>query len=77
MPRELLPPHTDMIFDLPALVAYASTRCTLDPEDVIMTGTPSGVGAGRRVFQKPGDVIEAYAEGIGALVNPVEAGAAE
>lgn len=63
----------DMIFDVPALVAYASGRCTLDPGDVLMTGTPSGVGAGRGLFLKPGDIVEAYAESIGALVNRIEA----
>ncbi len=63
----------ELIYGVPALVAYASSRCTLDPGDVIMTGTPSGVGAGRGVFLKPGDVVEASVEGIGTLVNRIEA----
>lgn len=62
-----------LIYSVPALVAYASSRCTLDPGDVIMTGTPAGVGAGRGVFLKPGDVVEAYVERIGTLVNRIEA----
>lgn len=60
-----------LIFDIPALIAYASERITLDPGDVISTGTPSGVGAGRGLFLKPGDRIEAEVEGVGILSNPV------
>lgn len=60
-----------LTFDMPALIAYASARITLDPGDVISTGTPSGVGAGRGVFLKPGDVMTASVQGIGELTNEV------
>ncbi len=56
----------DMIFDVPALIEYISEYITLEPGDVIATGTPSGVGP-----VKPGDVIEIEIEGIGILRNPV------
>ncbi len=58
----------NLIFDAPFLVSYLSQAMTLEPGDVIFTGTPSGVGP-----VKPGDVMEMRIEGIGALVNPVEA----
>ena len=62
-----------MIFDVPALINYASTIFTLAPGDVILTGTPSGVGFSRKPprFMKPGDVVEVEIEGIGVLRNPV------
>lgn len=62
-----------LTFDMPALIAYASARATLDPGDVISTGTPSGVGAGRGIFLKPGDVVTASVAGIGDLINEVRA----
>jgi 2-keto-4-pentenoate hydratase/2-oxohepta-3-ene-1,7-dioic acid hydratase in catechol pathway len=63
-----------MIFDIPQLINYASTIFTLVPGDVIITGTPSGVGFGRKPprYMKPGDVVEVEIEGIGVLRNPVE-----
>jgi 2-keto-4-pentenoate hydratase/2-oxohepta-3-ene-1,7-dioic acid hydratase in catechol pathway len=61
----------DLIFDVPSLVAYASSRVTLDPGDVISTGTPSGVGAGRGIFLNDGDVMQASIAGIGELTNTV------
>lgn len=63
-----------MIFDIPALINYASTVFTLAPGDVILTGTPSGVGFSRKppVYMKPGDVVEVKIEAIGVLRNPVE-----
>jgi len=63
-----------MIFDIPALIAYASTIFTLVPGDVIITGTPSGVGFSRKPprFMEPGDVVEVEIEGIGVLRNPIE-----
>lgn len=63
-----------MIFDIPQLINYASTIFTLVPGDVIVTGTPSGVGFGRKPprYMKPGDVVEVEIEGIGVLRNPVE-----
>lgn len=57
---------SDMIFDVPALIEYISEWITLEPGDVIATGTPCGVGP-----VKPGDVMEVEIEGIGVLRNPV------
>lgn len=68
--------HTGhMIFDIPKLIAYASTIFTLVPGDVIATGTPAGVGWSRKPqrFMKPGDVVEVEIEAIGTLRNPVVA----
>lgn len=61
----------DMIFDIPQLVSYLSTICELYPGDIIFTGTPSGVGHGRKppVYLHPGDVIETTLEGVGTLHN--------
>jgi 2-keto-4-pentenoate hydratase/2-oxohepta-3-ene-1,7-dioic acid hydratase in catechol pathway len=63
----------DMICDIPALVAAASQAVTLEPGDVISTGTPAGVGAGRGVCLRPGDVIRTEIEHLGVLVNRVVA----
>ncbi len=64
----------DMIFDVAAIIEYASACFPLEVGDVIATGTPSGVGVFRSppVFLKKGDVVEARIEGIGVLRNPVE-----
>jgi 2-keto-4-pentenoate hydratase/2-oxohepta-3-ene-1,7-dioic acid hydratase in catechol pathway len=59
----------DLIFTVPELVAYLSSICTLLPGDLVFTGTPSGVGAARGRFLRPGDVIESGAEIIGGLRN--------
>ena len=48
----------DMIFDIPALVAFISSRVRLRPGDVIATGTPPGVGASTGTFLKAGDTVE-------------------
>ncbi|WP_310533319.1 fumarylacetoacetate hydrolase family protein [Novosphingobium sp.] len=63
----------DMIFDVATLIAILSEAMTLEPGDVIATGTPSGVGYARTppVFMKPGDVCEIEIEGIGTLTNTV------
>ncbi len=63
----------DMIFDVATLVAILSQAMTLEPGDVIATGTPSGVGYARTppVFMRPGDVTEIEIEGIGILTNVV------
>ena len=60
-----------MIFPVGELVAYLSRFCTLEPGDLIFTGTPAGVGSVRRprVYLSPGDVIESGIEGIGELRN--------
>jgi len=63
---------SDLLFGIVELVCYLSQIFTLDPGDVIATGTPSGVGAGRKppVFLKPGQVVRTSIEGLGELVNP-------
>jgi len=62
---------SDLLFKAADIVAYASTIITLEPGDIIATGTPSGVGAGRTppVFLKPGQTVRTYVEGIGECVN--------
>jgi len=57
------------------LVAFLSETVTLEPGDVIATGTPPGVGFARTppVYLKPGDVMEVEVEGLGVLSNPVVA----
>jgi 2-keto-4-pentenoate hydratase/2-oxohepta-3-ene-1,7-dioic acid hydratase in catechol pathway len=64
-----------LIFPIPRLISYASTMFTLSPGDVIVTGTPAGVGFGRKPpqYMKPGDTIEVEIEAIGVLRNPVVA----
>jgi len=63
---------SDLIFDVPFLVAFASNGLTLEAGDLILTGTPAGVGYARepKISLKPGDVVEVRVEGIGSLVNP-------
>jgi 2-keto-4-pentenoate hydratase/2-oxohepta-3-ene-1,7-dioic acid hydratase in catechol pathway len=65
--------HTSkMIFSVADQVAYLSTRITLHPGDLILTGTPSGVGLARQEFLKSGDVVRVWIEGIGTLSNTLE-----
>lgn len=59
----------DLIFTIPQLVAYISGICTLEPGDLIFTGTPSGVGAMTKTFLAPGDVLTTTIEGIGTMTN--------
>lgn len=68
----------ELIFKIPDLVAYLSSVVTLEPGDVVSTGTPSGVGFARKPprFLKPGDDVVVTVEGIGELRNPVMAEAA-
>jgi 2-keto-4-pentenoate hydratase/2-oxohepta-3-ene-1,7-dioic acid hydratase in catechol pathway len=63
----------DMIHDVPALVAFISSVITLEPGDVIATGTPSGVGVYRDppVFLEPGDSVRCEIEGVGSVENPI------
>ena len=62
---------TDMVFGVPELIAYLSGIVTLLPGDVIFTGTPAGVGAGRTPpkFLEPGDVLRSWVEGIGSITQ--------
>ncbi len=66
----------DFIYTIPFLMNYISTFTTLQPGDVISTGTPGGVGNARepKLFMKAGDVIEVEISGIGTLTNPIVAG---
>ncbi len=65
-----------MIFSIPTLIAFISTFTTLEPGDVIVTGTPGGVGMRRDppLFMKEGDLVEVEVSGVGTLVNPVVSG---
>lgn len=56
-----------MIFKIPQIIAFVSRNFTMDPGDIIITGTPSGVGP-----VKHGDQVEVEIEGVGTLVNPVQ-----
>jgi 2-keto-4-pentenoate hydratase/2-oxohepta-3-ene-1,7-dioic acid hydratase in catechol pathway len=60
-----------MIFGVPALLAALSAGMTLEPGDILATGTPSGVGAATGAYLGPGDVVEAEIDGLGCLTNPV------
>ncbi len=59
-------PTSDMIFDIPTIIEVASRVMTLEPGDLIATGTPAGVGP-----IQPGNTVEITIEGIGTLTNPV------
>ncbi|MBN3744361.1 MULTISPECIES: fumarylacetoacetate hydrolase family protein [Burkholderia] len=63
----------DLIFSVPRLIEYCSTFTTLNPGDVIITGTTGGVGAFRQppLWMKPGDVVEVEISGIGTLRNHI------
>jgi 2-keto-4-pentenoate hydratase/2-oxohepta-3-ene-1,7-dioic acid hydratase in catechol pathway len=72
--QEMQRAHTDMlIHSIARQIAYVSTIAPLEPGDVIVTGTPGGVGARRTppVWMKPGDVVEIEVDRIGVLRNPV------
>jgi 2-keto-4-pentenoate hydratase/2-oxohepta-3-ene-1,7-dioic acid hydratase in catechol pathway len=64
---------SEMIFQVPKLIAFLSSVFTLEPGDIIATGTPAGVGFARKPprWLKPGDECVVRVEGIGGLVNPV------
>jgi 2-keto-4-pentenoate hydratase/2-oxohepta-3-ene-1,7-dioic acid hydratase in catechol pathway len=63
----------DMVFSVDFLVSYVSSLATLEPGDVILTGTPAGIGCNRKpqVFLKAGDQVSVEIDGIGTLTNPV------
>jgi 2,4-didehydro-3-deoxy-L-rhamnonate hydrolase len=65
----------NMVFGVAELIAYITQTITLEPGDLIATGTPAGVGAFRKppVFMQPGDEITIEIEGLGSLTNPVAA----
>lgn len=65
----------NMIFDIPTTIAYITQIMTLEPGDIIATGTPSGVGAARKppVWLRPGDTVTVAVSGVGTLENPVHA----
>ncbi|HET9515264.1 MAG TPA: fumarylacetoacetate hydrolase family protein [Gemmatimonadales bacterium] len=62
---------SEMHFDIPTLLAFISNAMTLEPGDLVLTGTPAGVGPLR-----PGDEVEVEVPGVGVLRNPVQAEAA-
>jgi 2-keto-4-pentenoate hydratase/2-oxohepta-3-ene-1,7-dioic acid hydratase in catechol pathway len=64
---------SQLIFGVPALIEFITQSITLEPGDVIATGTPAGVGFARKpqVFLQPGDQMEVLIEGMGGLGNPV------
>ena len=68
-------PVADMIWDIPTVIAYCSTFTTLEPGDVIATGTPGGVGDKRTppLYMKAGDTVEVSIGSVGTLTNPVVA----
>jgi 2-keto-4-pentenoate hydratase/2-oxohepta-3-ene-1,7-dioic acid hydratase in catechol pathway len=63
----------DLLFDVPAIIAYVSAAIPLTPGDIISTGTPSGVAMAKTppTWLKPGDVVEIEISNIGVLRNPV------
>jgi 2-keto-4-pentenoate hydratase/2-oxohepta-3-ene-1,7-dioic acid hydratase in catechol pathway len=62
---------SQMIFDTAEQIAMLSSRVTLQPGDVVLTGTPAGVGMGRKRFLKPGERVRLWIEDIGELVHTV------
>jgi 2,4-didehydro-3-deoxy-L-rhamnonate hydrolase len=63
----------DMVFSVPKMIAFASRHVTLRPGDVILTGTPDGVGIGRspRIYMKPGASLTTRIEGLGSITNKI------
>ena len=61
---------TDMVFDIPAILSYISGIMTLEPGDLVLTGTPEGVGT-----LSPGDVVEVEIAGVSRVSNPVSGNA--
>jgi 2-keto-4-pentenoate hydratase/2-oxohepta-3-ene-1,7-dioic acid hydratase in catechol pathway len=67
---------SNMVFGVADVVSFVSQGITLEPGDLIITGTPAGVGAFRdpKVWMQPGDTITIEIDGIGSITNPVTAG---
>jgi len=66
----------NMVFGVAEIIAYVTQTVTLEPGDLIATGTPAGVGAFRKpepLFMKPGDEITIEIDGVGSITNPVTA----
>ena len=63
----------EMVFTVPEIIEFISRFVTLEPGDLIATGTPSGVGSARGVYLQPGDTVEVEISGIGVLRNPITA----
>src|SRR5712672_4393398 len=63
----------EMVFSIPELIAFTSRHVTLRPGDLILTGTPDGVGIGRtpRIYMKPGALLTTWVEGIGSITNKI------
>jgi 2-keto-4-pentenoate hydratase/2-oxohepta-3-ene-1,7-dioic acid hydratase in catechol pathway len=63
----------EMVFGVTELIAFVSEAITLEPDDLIATGTPAGVGVFRepKVFLAPGDEVTVEIEMVGSLTNPV------
>jgi 2-keto-4-pentenoate hydratase/2-oxohepta-3-ene-1,7-dioic acid hydratase in catechol pathway len=66
----------DMVFSVAETIAFLSRLMTLEPGDIVSTGTPAGVGFSRdpKLLLQPGDLVEVEIEGVGTLANRVEAG---
>lgn len=64
---------SDWLFPLPRLLSFLSEIVTLEPGDIVTTGTPAGVGLFQKpqIFMKPGDIVEIEGEGIGVLRTPI------
>jgi 2,4-didehydro-3-deoxy-L-rhamnonate hydrolase len=62
---------SNMIFKIPEIIEFISSWCTLEPGDIITTGTPAGVGYSRERYLRPGDVLQGTIEGLGTLTNAV------
>ena len=62
---------SDMVFDVPKIIEHVTSRLTLDPGDIISTGTPAGVGVARNRTLQKGDVVRVQVEGIGHIENQI------
>jgi 2,4-diketo-3-deoxy-L-fuconate hydrolase len=65
---------SEMVFSVAELIAFVSEAIELEPDDLIATGTPAGVGMARQRYLKPGDEVSIEIEGVGTLTNPLAAG---